>query len=127
MICHLSLPVADLDRSRAFYDAALAPLGVVRLWDGPRGAGYGYPGGEDQLALFPASVVGAPTPIPAMPGLHVAFTAPDEGAVEAFHRAALAHGGSDEGAPGLRPRYGPGYHAAFVRDPDGHKLEAKRR
>ncbi|MCB9544913.1 MAG: VOC family protein [Myxococcales bacterium] len=121
MLGHLSLPVADLDRAAAFYDAALAPLGAVRLWRTPRGLGYGPPGGNDRLALFLSE---AAPPLAAAPGFHLAFDAPHPAAVDAFHAAALARGGTDEGAPGLRPHYGPTYYAAFTRDPDGHKLEA---
>jgi catechol 2,3-dioxygenase-like lactoylglutathione lyase family enzyme len=117
---HLSFGVSDLERSMAFYDAALAPLGAVRVWRDGRGAGYGPPGGSDRLAL---KLQEQPV-VPPGPGFHLAFDAPSRDAVDAFHAAALAHGGHDEGAPGLRPHYGPAYYAAFVRDPDGHKLEA---
>ncbi|HZS40513.1 MAG TPA: VOC family protein [Polyangia bacterium] len=120
MIDHVSLGVRDLARAERFYDAALAPLGYVRLWQSEKWAGYGMPGAADEkLALF-----AEPGAAAAGPGAHLAFTAPAPGAVDAFHRAALACGGADEGAPGPRPRYGAGYYAAFVRDPDGHKLEA---
>ncbi|MEM1416653.1 MAG: VOC family protein [Myxococcota bacterium] len=122
MVSHLSLGVSDLARARAFYDAALAPLGIVRVWQTEGALGYGEPGGADELALF---VTGEP--LPEAPRFHLAFWAPDRPSVDAFHAAALAAGGSDEGRPGPRPRYGEGYYAAFVRDPDGHKLEAKAR
>jgi catechol 2,3-dioxygenase-like lactoylglutathione lyase family enzyme len=120
MLGHLSFGVADLPRAIAFYDAALAPLGYVRVWNSPGQAGYGLPGGGDKLALKlqPGPVV------PPGPGFHLALTAPDPEAVDRFHAAALAAGGTDEGAPGPRLRYGATYYAAFVRDPDGHKLEA---
>jgi catechol 2,3-dioxygenase-like lactoylglutathione lyase family enzyme len=123
MIDHLSLGVRDLAASTRFYDACLAPLGYVRLYASEKGAGYGPPGGEGALDLFAVPGRGAPTPLP---GFHVAVTAPTRAAVEAFHAAALAAGGADAGGPGLRPRYGPGYYAAFVVDPDGHKVEAVR-
>ena len=120
MLSHLSFGVADLDRAVAFYEAALAPLGFVCVWRKERAAGFGEAGGEDRLALFhrpgEARAPGA--------GFHLCFTAPSRDAVDAFHAAALAAGGADAGAPGLRPHYGPGYYAAFVVDPDGHKLEA---
>ena len=119
MLDHASVGVRDLARAVAFYDAVLAPLGAVRVWSSERGAAYGPPGQEDKLALFRAD--GA---APAGDGAHLALTAPSAAAVDAFHRAALAHGGRDDGAPGPRPRYGAGYYAAFVRDPDGNKLEA---
>ena len=126
MLHHLSLGVADLALSAAFYDAALAPLGYVRVWEDIRpgepdqAVGYGLPGGGDKLAL---KFQGASARPPG-PGFHLAFTAPDMAAVAAFHSAALAAGGTDNGAPGVRPHYGPGYYAAFVIDPDGHRLEA---
>lgn len=120
MLSHLSLGVTDLARSAAFYDAILSPLGQVRVWENERGVGYGPPGGNDRLALFHR-----PDTHAAGDGFHLAFFAPDDAAVHAFHAAALVHGGTDEGAPGPRPRYGPSYYAAFVRDPDGHKLEVK--
>ena len=119
MLGHLSFGVADLARATAFYDAALAALGYVRVWQNDRGAGYGVPGGNDRLALkLQAGRVIPP------PGFHLAFVAESRAAVDRFHAAALASGGADEGAPGLRPHYGPSYYAAFVRDPDGHKVEA---
>ena len=124
MLSHLSLGVSDLARSVAFYDAALAPLGVERVWTHPQAAGYGPPGGDDRLALFQRAP-GEGAPLAAGEGFHLAFFAPDADAVRAFHAAALAHGGTDKGPPGLRPRYGANYFAAFARDPDGHKLEVK--
>ena len=123
MLSHLSLGVSDLERSRAFYDAVLAPLGAVRVWDHGRGSGYGPPDGNDKLAIFERG--DGTTQLSAGPGFHLAFFAPDQAAVAAFHAAAIAHRGADEGAPGPRPQYGPTYYAAFVRDPDGHKLEVK--
>lgn len=121
MLGHLSLGVADLDRSQAFYDAVLATLGFVRVFGHPRAIGYGAPGGNDRLALFAHP---DRTDLAAGPGFHLAFPAPNQDAVHAFHDAALAHGGSCEGEPGPRPHYGERYYACFVRDPDGHKLEA---
>lgn len=105
-------------RARRFYDAVSGSLGWGLVWEGPDALGYGWNGGE-----FPNlfAVVGAErTPT----GFHLAFAAPDREAVDAFYAAALAHGGSDEGPPGLRVQYSPTYYAAFVRDPDGHELEA---
>ena len=128
MIDHLSLPVSDYARSRAFYDKALGALGyklAMEVTDSPEfvGAGYG-----DSNAPEPAFWIGAARergPAPATPyGQHVAFRAPSRAAVDAFHREALAAGGKDNGAPGLRPQYHADYYAAFVLDPDGHRLEA---
>lgn len=119
MLDHLSLGTANLERAAAFYDAALAPLGVVRVWTHPDAVGYGQPGGDDKLAIKQRPGFAAPGP-----GFHLALTARVRSEVDAFHRAAIAHGGTSDGEPGLRPRYGPGYYAAFVVDPDGHRLEA---
>lgn len=126
MLHHISFGVSDIERAAAFYDAALAPLGYVRVWDDLRpgepdqAVGYGVPGGGDKLAikLCPGDQR-APGP-----GFHLAFAAPDRNAVNAFHEAAVARGGRDNGEPGLRPHYGPNYYAAFVIDPDGHAIEA---
>lgn len=123
MLSHLSLGVSDLERAATFYDAVLAPLGSVRVWSYPTAAGFGAAGGPDKLALF--AKPDATVPLAAGPGFHLCFTAPSQQAVDAFHAAALASGGEDGGAPGLRPHYGATYYAAFVLDPDGHKLEAK--
>lgn len=127
MLHHVSLGVTDVARAARFYDAALAPLGYVRVWSDLRpgetkqAVGYGEPGGGDRLAL---KQVDAVTP---SAGTHLAFGAPSRAAVEAFHAAALGAGGTDDGAPGLRLHYGPDYYAAFVLDPDGHRLEAVSR
>lgn len=124
MLHHISLGVSDIDRAAAFYDAALAPLGYVRVWEdfspGDQAVGYGVAGGGDKLALKQRSKAQRPPG----PGFHLAFAAPDQQAVAAFHAAALAHGGTDNGGPGLRAHYGPSYFAAFVIDPDGHHIEA---
>ena len=122
MLSHVSLGVTDLERSQSFYDAALGALGMVRLFRTESCLGYGPPGGEDRLALF--RQVTPDRPLPAGAGFHLAFEAPDQEAVDAFHAAALRSGGRNEGRPGLRPHYGKSYYAAFVIDPDGHKLEA---
>lgn len=120
MLHHLSLGVADLERAAAFYDAALACLGYVRVWEDRTAVGYGKPGGGDKLAL---KLRGREAQAPG-PGFHLAFAAPSREAAAAFHAAALRSGGQDNGAPGLRPEYGPHYYAAFVIDPDGHRIEA---
>ena len=120
MLGHLSFGVADLERAGRFYDAVLKPLGYVRVWTEANGIGFGEPGAGDKLALFAKGAHAAPPG----PGFHLAFNAPDRKAVDAFHAAALAAGGVDDGPPGLRTHYGPTYYAAFVFDPDGYKLEA---
>lgn len=120
MLHHVSFGVANLQRSAAFYDAALAALGYVRVWSNEDAIGYGLPGGGDRFAIKQR---GSATVAPG-PGFHLALAAPDQHSVLRFHAAALQHGGRDNGAAGLRPHYGPAYYAAFVIDPDGHRLEA---
>jgi catechol 2,3-dioxygenase-like lactoylglutathione lyase family enzyme len=117
-IDHVKLPIADLDASRAFYSAALAPFGYRLVYDGDESLGFGTGDGGDDNEPF-ALQLGAP----ARAGTHIAFAASSPEQVDAFHAAALAAGGSDNGAPGLRP-YGGEYYAAFVLDPDGHNIEA---
>lgn len=119
MLHHLSLGVTDLQRSAAFYDAAMGALGYARVWGDETAVGYGETAGEDKLAIKLRRGARAPGP-----GFHVAFAARSRNQVDDFHRAALAHGGRDSGPPGLRPHYGPNYYAAFVLDPDGYAIEA---
>jgi catechol 2,3-dioxygenase-like lactoylglutathione lyase family enzyme len=122
LLSHLSIGVSDLARATAFYDATLAALGYARVDTRAGSVGYGLAGTDnDRLRLFLSATV----VVPPGPGFHIAFAAPSREAVDAFHKAALRLGGRDIGAPGLRPRYGPNYYAAFVLDPDGYKLEAK--
>jgi catechol 2,3-dioxygenase-like lactoylglutathione lyase family enzyme len=116
---HLSFGVRDLARAAAFYDPVMATIGFVRVWDGATGMGYGPPGCGDKFALKLREGAAAPGR-----GFHLAFDAPDRECVDRFHAAALAHGGTDNGPPGLRPHYGPTYYAAFVIDPDGYEIEA---
>ncbi len=119
MLHHASLPVEDLDRAGTLYDAALATLGYRRVCEGPGFVGYGVEDGKDKFALKQS----APS-VAAGPGFHIALAAPSREAVDAFHKAALRHGASDNGSPGPRPHYGPTYYAAFIIDPDGHRIEA---
>lgn len=123
MLDHVSLGVADLERSRRFYDAVLPPLGLVRIVDfgGGRGSDYGATPGSTGVEFTITKENSVQTPIP---GAHLCFRAPSRVAVKAFHQAALAAGGRDDGAPGLRPNYHADYFAAFVLDPDGHRIEA---
>lgn len=120
MLHHLSFSVSDLARSIAFYDAVLGALGYVRVFTSDTGAGWGLPGGGDKFAVKKR------VDRPAIPsaGFHLAFAAATRAHVDSFHAAALANGAKDDGAPGLRPHYGPTYYAAFVTDPDGYALEA---
>ena len=114
MIDHIGVQVADLDRSVAFYTQALAPLGYVLVMRFEQAAGFGIDGKPD---FWIGS--GKPTD-----RLHVAFRAKGRREVRAFHDAAMAAGGTDNGAPGIRAQYHPNYYGAFVRDPDGHNIEA---
>jgi len=126
MLHHLSLGVHSLDRAVLFYDAAMAALGYARVWSDIRpgepgqAVGYGFAGGGDKLAIKELGVAAHPPG----PGFHIAFAASNRAAVDRLHAAALAAGGTDNGAPGLRAQYGPDYYAAFVIDPDGHRIEA---
>lgn len=118
MIDHVGLRVSDYERSKAFYVAALAPLGyglVMELREAGPHAGFGSGGKPDfWIGKGKGSTAGA----------HVAFAASDRATVRAFYEAALAAGASDNGPPGLRPQYHPAYYGAFVLDPDGHNVEA---
>lgn len=123
MIDHIGFPVSDYVRSKAFYAVALAPLGYAPVMEvtaeetesGAPACGFGKNGKPD----FWIGGEGALTGV-----LHVAIVAESRAEVDAFHRAALAAGGRDNGAPGLRPHYHPNYYGAFVFDPDGHNIEA---
>jgi catechol 2,3-dioxygenase-like lactoylglutathione lyase family enzyme len=116
MIDHLSLQVSDYTKAKAFYTKALAPLGYsVAMEFADATAGFGRDGKPD---LWIAA--GDRT----SPPIHIAFRAETRAAVDAFHAAALAAGATDNGAPGLRPHYHPNYYGAFVRDLDGHNIEA---
>jgi catechol 2,3-dioxygenase-like lactoylglutathione lyase family enzyme len=118
-LSHVSLGTADVARAAAFYDQVLAPLGIARVMSFDFGVGFGR--------RFPEFWVQLPHDGKAPSagnGTHIAFLAQDRAAVDAFHAAGLAAGATCEGPPGLRPEYEPGYYAAFLRDPDGHKIEA---
>jgi catechol 2,3-dioxygenase-like lactoylglutathione lyase family enzyme len=116
MLDHVTIGVSDIERSKAFYDQALRPLGIERLYaEGPTSAGYG----AGRKAFFWIGLRHA-----SQTGTHVAFTAEDWETVQQFHRAALAAGGKDNGPPRLRPHYHENYYGAFILDPDGHNIEA---
>jgi catechol 2,3-dioxygenase-like lactoylglutathione lyase family enzyme len=115
MIDHLKLHVSDFDRSKAFYEQALAPLGYrVVLEPAPGLAGMGTKFPDFWIAAGEAPSTSS----------HVAFRVDDRATVDAFHEAALAAGGTDNGAPGPRPQYTPTYYGAFALDPDGNNVEA---
>ena len=120
MLHHLSFGVSNLAISGAFYDAALGALGFRRVFEDRTAIGYGLVEGEDKLCL---KLRPDDTCAPGA-GFHAAFTAASREAVDHFHAAALKAGGKDNGAPGLRPAYGPYYYAAFLIDPDGYRIEA---
>lgn len=117
MFDHVKFGASDYAASKAFFLAALAPLGIAMVSEGPPAYGVELcpPHGKSSLCLFQTDEKPA--------HLHLAFTAANRGQVDAFHRAALAAGGTDHGAPGLRPHYHANYYAAFVIGPDGHNIE----
>ncbi|WP_374673145.1 VOC family protein [Ideonella sp.] len=122
MIDHTGVAVSDFARSKRFYEAALAPIGYRLLMELPAAvtkssdvAGFGEPPKPDFW------IHGG---TPNQPPMHVAFRVERRELVDAFYRAAMAAGGTDNGPPGLRPHYHPDYYGAFVRDPDGHNIEA---
>jgi catechol 2,3-dioxygenase-like lactoylglutathione lyase family enzyme len=116
MIDHLTLSVGDIERSKRFYDTALRPLGIVRLYaDGEQFAGYGI-APKAMFWIGQRSLAGS--------SIHIAFAAPDRATVDEFYAAALAAGGRDNGPPERCPEYHPNYYGAFVLDPDGHNIEA---
>ena len=123
MIDHIGFPVSDYAKSKAFYTQALAPLGYTLVMEvgadvtesRAPAAGFGAGGKPD---FWIGGEGGLEKPV------HIAILAKDRNSVDAFHRAALAAGGKDNGAPGLRPHYHANYYGAFVLDPDGHNIEA---
>jgi catechol 2,3-dioxygenase-like lactoylglutathione lyase family enzyme len=119
MIDHVSVPVRDLAAAARFYVALLGTLGFVQLETRPATVGFGK--------KYPEFWINLRAETPALPenhGAHVCFRARSADLVDAFHAAALAAGGISDGAPGLRPQHGEGYYAAFIRDPDGNRIEA---
>jgi catechol 2,3-dioxygenase-like lactoylglutathione lyase family enzyme len=121
MLDHIGIEVRDYEHSKAFYLAALAPLGVSLLMEfGSATAGFGE---ETEHGPKPYFWIGS-RGRPLVTGAHIAFAADDRETVDAFYAAAIAAGGTDNGAPGPRPIYHPGYYGAFVFDPDGNNVEA---
>ena len=115
MIDHTGVTVSDAAKSKAFYRAALAPLGYTVLMEFGEAAGFGVAPKPD-FWIGEGKVAGSPG--------HVAFRAETRAVVDGFYRAAMAAGGRDNGPPGLRPHYHANYYGAFVLDPDGHNIEA---
>jgi catechol 2,3-dioxygenase-like lactoylglutathione lyase family enzyme len=114
MLDHIGLIVHDYQRSKVFYQGALAPLGYELVMEMGDWAGFGW-GGKPQLLIKGGSSTA--------PAVHIAFSAEDRETVRAFYDAALQAGGKDNGAPGLRPEYHDNYFSAYVLDPDGHNIE----
>jgi catechol 2,3-dioxygenase-like lactoylglutathione lyase family enzyme len=119
MIDHVSVGVADLERAARFYEAALAALGLSRVVTRPKTIGFGKAYPEFWINLRQGMAT-----VPPESGTHICLRAKTVAEVDAFHAAALSAGGSSDGAPGLRPHDRVKYYAAFVRDPDGNRIEA---
>lgn len=119
MFSHVTVGTNDIDRARPFYDAVLKPLGLVRHADYPGASGYGLTGGRPQLWIT-SPLDGNKASVGN--GITIGLDAPDRAAVDAAHKAGLAAGGRDEGAPGLRLLYHPNYYGAYMRDLDGNKI-----
>jgi catechol 2,3-dioxygenase-like lactoylglutathione lyase family enzyme len=117
---HVGIEVSDLERSKAFYEGALEPLGIGLLMEFEGAAGFGKETEHGPKPFFWIGSRGRPT----VSGAHVCFGARTPELVDAFHAAALEAGGTDNGAPGLRSIYHPGYYGGFVLDPDGNNIEA---
>ena len=119
MIDHISVGVSDLERSARFYELTLASIGLVRLVTRPGTVGFGKRYPEFWINLRAGMTAVAPES-----GCHICLRAKSESEVDAFHHAALGAGGISDGAPGLRPHDRVRYYAAFIRDPDGNRIEA---
>ncbi|MEA2922202.1 MAG: hypothetical protein QOF07_2165 [Bradyrhizobium sp.] len=119
MIDHVSVGVSDLERAARFYELTLAPLGLSRLVTRPAAVGFGKSFPEFWINFRPGM-----TEVAADSGVHICLRARSTADVDAFHAAALGAGGGSDGAPGLRPHDRVRYYAAFVRDPDGNRIEA---
>jgi catechol 2,3-dioxygenase-like lactoylglutathione lyase family enzyme len=119
MFSHVTVGSNDVAKAKSFYDGLLKPLGLTRMADYPEAAGYGRPGGRPQFWIVTPLDKKAAS---AGNGITVGLEAADRPSVDAAHRAGVAAGGADEGAPGLRTHYHPNYYGAYVRDPDGNKV-----
>ena len=119
MIDHISIGVSNLERSARFYERTLAPLGLAKVVTRPATIGFGKAYPEFWINLRPDM-----TPVAADSGNHICLRAKSTGDVDAFHEAALKAGGVSDGAPGIRPHERVRYYAAFIRDPDGNRVEA---
>jgi len=122
MIDHTGVSVSDFERSKAFYVAALGAIGYDKLMEFRSEAAGGV--GVAGFGVRPKPDFWIHEGVPNKPSVHVAFRVESRALVDAFHAAAIAAGGVDNGGPGLRPHYHASYYGAFVRDPDGHNIEA---
>jgi catechol 2,3-dioxygenase-like lactoylglutathione lyase family enzyme len=121
---HVNLTVSDYARARAFYEKALAPLGITKIMEAGEACGFGRDGKPDfWVGGGPASYQKAEH-LKLITPTHIAFSARTREQVDAFYKAAIAAGAKDFGGPGLRPEYHPKYYGAFVLDPDGNDVEA---
>jgi catechol 2,3-dioxygenase-like lactoylglutathione lyase family enzyme len=119
MLNHISIGVASLPNAKTFYDATLSALGYQCLSEEANSIGYG-----DKTVEFWVLEAEKPVPDERTSGLHICFTAPTREGVNRFHAAGLRYGGRNNGEPGPRPDYGQNYYAAFLKDPDGYRIEA---
>jgi catechol 2,3-dioxygenase-like lactoylglutathione lyase family enzyme len=120
VIDHISIAVSDLNRAERFYTELLATLGMAKMREWPNAA-IGFGKKHPEFWLNRRDTMGR---VAADSGVHICLRAPDTASVDAFHAAALKAGGASDGAPGLRPHYHLSYYAAFIRDPDGNRIEA---
>jgi catechol 2,3-dioxygenase-like lactoylglutathione lyase family enzyme len=119
MLNHISIGASSLSDAKAFYDATLSALGYRCLSQDAASLGYG-----SKAVEFWVYKSEKPVPDETASGLHICFTAPTPESVHQFHSSGLQNGGHDHGKPGPRPDYGPNYYAAFLKDPDGYRIEA---
>ena len=119
MLNHISIGASSLSAAKGFYDAVLSALGYRCLSEDAGSLGYG-----SKAVEFWVLKSEKPVPDEGASGLHICFTAPTTDSVKRFHAAGLRHGGRDHGKPGPRADYGPDYYAAFLKDPDGYRVEA---
>lgn len=121
---HVSVNVRDYEKSKAFYEKALAPLGITLVMEFGKGAGFGRGGKPDLWISEGKTTFQSDEQLRIITPIHIALAAASREEVDAFYATAMAAGGRDHGAPGIREHYHPGYYGAFVLDPDGHNLEA---
>jgi catechol 2,3-dioxygenase-like lactoylglutathione lyase family enzyme len=119
MLHHVSIGTSDLQRAGAFYDPVMNAVGLRRTFEADEAIGYGA-----GITSFSINTPSDGQPATSSNGVHIAFEVEKRASVDAFYDAALANGGTGDGPPGLRPEYDANYYAAFVRDPDGNKIEA---